>query len=341
MDVLVSGTALLVGHLPYRDRWWTLLLLWIALCAVEASLWTHLVVVGGLVRHLLVGRRLSLLGTSVYGLACAIPVSSWIVACVSWWLPLGSAVLLGLLASLVALQLFLQQRRAIPYWRKKTAVASKQTWHQWTADECLDWMVQSLPQANLVGELLRPAQLRGAALEHLTVRDLQSLGLSLGCAYELMDSIRRLKEEYPKPTAPATHHGSWLERHDLEYGGGAPMPAAEMPLSPDGSQRAQEVMRDRFGLTLPDPAVDLTTTETPSVELAALPPEFLQNMPPNIAQIALRKPHLVQKILESRRKLAEQSDRPAEVEEPWDEDEADEDETTELLRQRRVPYKAI
>ena len=281
-------------------------------------------------------------------------------------------------------------------------------WYRWNIHESLQWIAStttsSLPEHG--GETV----MRVLGSERLTCRQLLGLSatelhqmthLPLGVILQLLEQVQTLQEQFPCPPdllpnyppaqSAATRESSnptgkeqrkdssWLDRYDAEYSHSeSQMPsdtAVPDEYNMDGaiSERASSLMKERFGLELPEiraksnddsaasrSAPPQQTRQAPPPFAASgaaplpvappsrrnldalLPPDFLANMPPHIAAIAHSKPDLVRKILASKRSGVPplDNDKMPAVAEQDDEDEdyaasGDEGERTELLRQRR------
>jgi len=206
-------------------------------------------------------------------------------------------------------------------------------------------------------------------LAHVSVADLkQHVSMPYGPAAALLTSLRTLTQRHPRPatefngTAAGTANSSWLEQHDMEYNTryarqrererfhyaaaavdassptDAPVTEQALPSNNVAAQqeRAQSLMRDRYGLELPELRQPGTTasneqpttssssswsvnaTESPPLppvvatappnqdlqHLTGLPPEFLANMPPHLKDIIRQKPDLAQQVMESSQRKA-------------------------------------
>jgi hypothetical protein len=179
----------------------------------------------------------------------------------------------------------------------------------------------------------------------------------------LLDAIDELVDRYPRPAASSSHYqqpdNGWLAQHDQQYNyqpyAVATEPAFDQQnavddnedvLDPQVIDRAQDLMRERFGLELPEikrnideagqasppppkareasrgdqvmPQTNVDDRKPPpndiEIDLAnleGLPPEFLANMPPDISEIVRRNPELVGKMLsETQRRTTRPSPTP-------------------------------
>jgi hypothetical protein len=228
-------------------------------------------------------------------------------------------------------------------------------WYHWGVAESLQWMGRLPKQGEQLVRLLGPEMLTCRQLRGLSVTDLRQMTqLPLGSVVDLLEQVQALEDRSPCPRDLLPHYSlaqgaattnahertddkgpkSWLERYDEEYSLSSrnlsiPNTTSngdnELPV--EATDRAQSIMKERFGLELPEIRHNATTTsgtESRSTDpgsmvapshmaatesrapkaamgMNSLPPEFLANMPPHISAIARSNPELVRKILASKR----------------------------------------
>ena len=178
-------------------------------------------------------------------------------------------------------------------------------WYEWKPSEVLQWLESNWQSEAGPGDsghskmslvenqecrsrwlaLIAEAQLEGYQLPRLTVEDWRSLGLPLGVAMQIRDSVLKLSRIHPspytddmegqnhtvQPSAPSTAMG-WLEeldreqhqRYTVQKDVREPVSAESDFISfmdpanqneIDASERASKIMKERFGETFELPTV--------------------------------------------------------------------------------------
>ena len=238
-------------------------------------------------------------------------------------------------------------------------------WYEWSPEQFMKWISNmedksslspsqnynnSMSIGNDISRKLASECLHGACLEHLTLTDLRSFGLSYGDAFWLKEEIRTLIHKYDggpyrrnqERYRQYQQNDNHLDEINHELNLGQPASRSHMTSSkidediefnPEIISKAQNIMSERFGLSLPEAKSMANGNENhegenddehqlqhepkeqqsshaqsnypinPSVHStkgeSLIPPDVLNSIPPNIQDIVRRRPDLVRQLMKS------------------------------------------
>lgn len=242
-----------------------------------------------------------------------------------------------------------------------TIGTNERNWHEWSTNQLTAWIVHKSKRKSCVLACILPHSISGAMLQSLTIQDLMSFGLNYGDAFHFYEDIQQLmlrndggfqlkeklryrryeygsnfvEDERVNDIRSSSMKGQYSEERNGEFVMGGIDISNNEQLS-EMRERAAELMKSRFGLTLPaiteDTQTDTAVESSSAIEGDTAPAEeaedinaplhlslaemdqsrvpesarlqysmpsetLLATMPPEIRKIAQRHPSIVSKIL--------------------------------------------